>query len=70
MFHHPWFHEKTYEMLKFLFEREQGVLDPLNLRRAESTRRTYSLKLSKHRDVEIVNQGAVNSIDIDLIESR
>lgn len=57
-------------MLKFLFEREQGVLDPLNLRRAESTRRTYSLKLSKHRDVEIVNQGAVNSIDIDLIESR
>ena len=63
------FHEKTYEMLKFLFEREQGVLDPLNLRRAES-RRTYSLELSKHRDVEIVNQGAVNSIDIDLIESR
>jgi hypothetical protein len=32
--------------------------------------RDYSLELSKHRDVEIVNQGAVNSIDIDLIESR
>lgn len=57
-------------MLKFIFEREQGILDPLNLRRAESTRRTFALELSRHRDVENVSQGAVNSIDIDLIESR
>lgn len=57
-------------MLKFLFEREQGLLDPLNLRRAESTRRTFALELSRHRDVEMTSQGAVNSIDIDLIESR
>lgn len=57
-------------MLKFLFEREQGLLNPLNLRRAESTRRTFALELSRHRDVEMTSLGAINSIDIDLIESR
>ncbi|ESO92598.1 hypothetical protein LOTGIDRAFT_233046 [Lottia gigantea] len=58
-------------MLKFLTSRESGSSDPSLLRRAEVTRRIYSLELSKHRDIEKSNAlGVVNALDIDSIENR
>lgn len=57
-------------MLKFLTARESGIDIPVVLRRIESTKRAYSLELSKHRDVESVFYGGINSLDIDPVESR
>lgn len=57
-------------MLKFLTARESGIDSPVVIRRIESTKRAYSLELSKHRDVESVFYGGINSLDIDPVESR
>lgn len=57
-------------MLKLLTSRENGIDSPITLRRIESTKRAYSLVLSKHRDVESVFYGGINSLDIDPVESR
>lgn len=57
-------------MLKFLTARESGIDSPVVLRRIESTKRAYSLELSKHRDVESVFYGGINSLDIDPVESK
>ena len=58
-------------MLRFLNSRETGEDDPLLLRRAETTRRVYSLDLSTHRDVEQgTHRGGINCLDIDLVEDR
>lgn len=57
-------------MLKLLTARESGIDSPVVLRRIESTKRAYSLELSKHKDVESVFYGGINSLDIDPVESR
>lgn len=58
-------------MLRFLNSRETGEDNPLLLRRAETTRRIYSLDLSTHRDVEQgTHRGGINCLDIDLVEER
>ena len=57
-------------MLRFITARETGILDPLKLRRAETTRRSFSLELSRHRDVERIFKGTINSLDVDLTERR
>ncbi|KAK3091401.1 hypothetical protein FSP39_019634 [Pinctada imbricata] len=57
-------------MLNFLSSRESGIDDPNLLRGYESTKRAVSLELSKHRDVERVHYGGVNSLDLDVVESR
>ncbi|XP_033737189.1 DNA excision repair protein ERCC-8-like [Pecten maximus] len=57
-------------MLKFLADRQSGLDDPLVMRRAESTRRSYALDLSKRRDFEVVHLGGINSLDIDPVEAR
>lgn len=58
-------------MLRFLNSRETGEDNPILLQRAEITRRSYSLDLSRYRDVEQVSHSSsVNCLDIDLVEDR
>ncbi|XP_029648446.1 DNA excision repair protein ERCC-8 [Octopus sinensis] len=58
-------------MLRFLSSRETGEDNPILLQRAETTRRSYSLDLSRYRDVEQVSHSSsVNCLDIDLVEDR
>ncbi|CAH1243109.1 ERCC8 [Branchiostoma lanceolatum] len=57
-------------MLNFLSCRENGTLDPLALVRAEATRRTFSLELSKEQDVKRIHASGVNSLDLDPVEGR
>lgn len=56
-------------MLRFLTGRECGD-DPLVLRRAEITRRSFALDLSRHQDIEGIHKGPINSLDIDPVEGR
>ena len=57
-------------MIRLLNERETGLLCPLIIRRAERARRNFNLELSKHRDVEGSLKGSVNSLDLDVSETR
>ncbi|KAK7489058.1 hypothetical protein BaRGS_00019719 [Batillaria attramentaria] len=57
-------------MIRLLGERESGIIYPLIFQRAEVTRRNYCLELSKHKDVEGVHKGSINSVDLDVIENR
>ena len=57
-------------MLKFLTAREKGMHRPDALPRAEVTRRTFSLELSKTKDVQRIHMNGVNALDIDPTEGR
>ncbi|KAK4520579.1 uncharacterized protein ATC70_006456 [Mucor velutinosus] len=57
-------------MYSFMKKREYGVLNPLRLERAETTRRVYSLQLSKDKELALSHRGGVNSIKIETIEQR
>jgi len=57
-------------MLRCLNFRETGIEDPLRFCRYEATRRAFGLELSRHRDVETIFTGNINSLDLDLIEKR
>lgn len=57
-------------MLSLLSSREMGVHAPTVLHMAESTRRTYSLELSKYQDVQKIYDTGVNSLDLEKIENR
>ena len=61
---------KHSNMIRLLSERETGLLCPLIIRRAERARRNFNLELSKHRDVEGSLKGSVNSLDLDVSETR
>ena len=61
---------KRSNMIRLLSERETGLLCPLIIRRAERARRNFNLELSKHRDVEGSLKGSVNSLDLDVSETR
>ena len=61
---------KHSNMIRLLNERESGILCPLVIRRAERARRNFSLELSKHKEVEGALKGSVNSLDIDVSETR
>uniref|UniRef100_Q0V9H6 DNA excision repair protein ERCC-8 n=1 Tax=Xenopus tropicalis TaxID=8364 RepID=Q0V9H6_XENTR len=57
-------------MLGFLWARQTGLDSPVQLRRAEATRRVLSLELNKDRDVERMHENGINSLDIEPVESR
>ncbi|XP_077981319.1 DNA excision repair protein ERCC-8-like isoform X2 [Glandiceps talaboti] len=57
-------------MLGFLAARENGTHFAEALARAETTRRTYSLDLSKEREVQRIHESGVNCLDIDPVEGR
>ena len=57
-------------LLSFLIGRELGADNPLLLLRAETTRRAYSLDVSRHYDVQSVHPAGVNTLDIDPVETR
>ncbi|XP_060600246.1 DNA excision repair protein ERCC-8-like [Ruditapes philippinarum] len=57
-------------MLRFLNSRESGVSDPIQFYRAETTRRVFNLGLSENKEFERLFAGNINTLDVDLIESR
>ncbi|XP_067005408.2 DNA excision repair protein ERCC-8 [Anabrus simplex] len=57
-------------MLRFLEDFRTGIVEPKTLITAETSKRSYNLELSKHRDVENVFTAGVNSLDIDRSERR
>lgn len=57
-------------MLSFVSKVQNGLVNPINLIKAESTKQAYTLELSKHCDVEAIHNSGVNSIDIEGIDSR
>ena len=57
-------------MLHFLNCRCAGLHEAYSLPIAERTRRTFSIKLSQHGNVDQVHKSGVNSVDIDPIEGR
>ncbi|KAL0145110.1 DNA excision repair protein ERCC-8-like protein [Mucor lusitanicus] len=57
-------------MYSFMKKREYGVLNPLRLERAETTRRAYNLQLSKSKELALSHRGGVNSVKIEAIEQR
>ncbi|PIK58160.1 putative DNA excision repair protein ERCC-8-like [Apostichopus japonicus] len=57
-------------MLSFLAERCRGIKHSSVLSVAEVTRRTYSLELSKNKDVQRIHMSSVNSLDLDPVDYR
>nr|CAD7256860.1 unnamed protein product [Timema shepardi]CAD7568549.1 unnamed protein product [Timema californicum] len=57
-------------MIRYLENLRAGILEPQALITAETTKRSYSLKLSKLRDVENAQSAGVNSLDVDLVEGK
>ncbi|XP_030851877.1 DNA excision repair protein ERCC-8 [Strongylocentrotus purpuratus] len=57
-------------MLNVLAERSWGNVRPSQVHRAEATRRTFRLQLSKHRDVQRIHSSGINSLDIDPIDYK
>ncbi|KAI1900151.1 hypothetical protein AGOR_G00047060 [Albula goreensis] len=57
-------------MLGFLSARQNGLDDPLRLRRAESTRRVLSLELNPDREVDRIHGNGINTLDIEVVEGR
>lgn len=57
-------------MIRLLFERESGTVHPLLFKTTEITRRNYNLELSKHKDVEGIHKGSINTVDQDVVENR
>ncbi|XP_071851733.1 DNA excision repair protein ERCC-8-like [Apostichopus japonicus] len=57
-------------MLSFLAERCRGTKHSSVLSVAEVTRRTYSLELSKNKDVQRIHMSSVNSLDLDPVDYR
>lgn len=54
LFHH---HFRFSTMYSFMKKREYGVLNPLRLERAETTRRAYNLQLSKSKELALSHRG-------------
>lgn len=44
-------------MHSFMKKREYGLLKPIRLERAETTRRVYSLQLSKNKELALSHRG-------------
>lgn len=44
-------------MYSFMKKREYGVLKPIRLERAETTKRVYSLQLSKDKELALSHRG-------------
>ncbi|KAG2190926.1 hypothetical protein INT46_008968 [Mucor plumbeus] len=57
-------------MHSFMKKREYGLLKPIRLERAETTRRVYSLQLSKNKELALSHRGGVNSLKIEDNEQR
>ena len=57
-------------MLHFLNCRCLGLHEAYTLTRAEKTRRTFSIKLSQHGNIDQIHKSGVNCIDIDPVEGK
>ena len=57
-------------MLSFLYSRESGCDPPSRLFRAETTRRAYSVELSKYYDLQSIHTSGINTLDLDPVEGR
>ncbi|KAM4053605.1 DNA excision repair protein ERCC-8 isoform 2-T2 [Anomaloglossus baeobatrachus] len=57
-------------MIGFLWSRLCGLDSPDRLRLAECTRRVLSLDLNKDRNVELMHENGVNTLDIEPVEGR
>lgn len=57
-------------MYNFIKKREHGLIRPLRLERAETTRRIYSLQLSKKKELALSHRGGVNCMKIENVEQR
>lgn len=57
-------------MIRFLEDVRTGVVDPRSLVSVESTKRSYNLQLSRHRDVENAHTAGVNSLDVDAVQGK
>ncbi len=57
-------------MLRYLVYRETGFHSPQVLTRTEISRRTYSIELSKKREIFSIHDGPVNWVDIESIDWR
>ncbi|ELU06884.1 hypothetical protein CAPTEDRAFT_147072 [Capitella teleta] len=57
-------------MLHLLHQREVGTDRPLALQTAQSSRRAYSLEISKDFDVQKIHTSGITSLDVDSTENR
>ncbi|KAI8352878.1 DNA excision repair protein ERCC-8 [Choanephora cucurbitarum] len=57
-------------MYHFLKRREHGTISSLRLERAESTKRAYSLQLSRTKELARSHRGGVHSLQIEDVEQR
>ncbi|KAG2201541.1 hypothetical protein INT47_007418 [Mucor saturninus] len=57
-------------MHSFIRKREYGQINPLKLVRAETTKRAYTLQLSRTKEIARSHRGGVNSLKIENIEQR
>lgn len=57
-------------MIRLIDNVRTGIADPRALVCRESTKRSYQLQLSKHRDVEDVHTAGINTLDVDSIEGK
>ncbi|KAI8990322.1 WD40-repeat-containing domain protein [Pilobolus umbonatus] len=57
-------------MYQLIKQREWGRLNPLKLERAELTRRSYSIELSRTKEIGYTQRGGVHSIKIEKIDER
>ena len=57
-------------MIRLFSGREIGDIKPIEFYRTETSRRVSNLQLSVTKDVEKIFAGAINSLDLDLVERR
>lgn len=55
-------------MYNFIKKREHGLIRPLRLERAETTRRIYSLQLSKKKELALSHRGILHTRFLLLLE--
>ncbi|KAI8079841.1 excision repair cross-complementing rodent repair deficiency, complementation group 8 [Halteromyces radiatus] len=57
-------------MYSFLKKREQGSLQPIRIKRAETTKRIYNVQLSQSKEVARAHRGGVTCLKMETIEQR
>ncbi|KAI8979634.1 excision repair cross-complementing rodent repair deficiency, complementation group 8-like protein [Mycotypha africana] len=57
-------------MYSFLKKREYGLIAPLQLKRAEITKRAYNLELSKTKELALFQRGGVSALQVDCTEQK
>ncbi|CAO3646565.1 unnamed protein product [Cunninghamella blakesleeana] len=57
-------------MYNLLQQRQQGLVYPNKIIRAESTKRIYNIQLSETKEIKQMHKGGVNCLDLEDIEQR